>query len=85
MRLALAEKKLMRKLNDLLRRKAERHNWTLVESIPRLFSTRGVCSSRSLVISPELSVRIQQSLRGAFHPTEEGHRIIAAEVLKVIH
>ncbi|CAI4223250.1 unnamed protein product [Auanema sp. JU1783] len=83
-RLAEAERQFFQRLNRLLLRKGLEFGWTVVESIPSIFASRGVCSSISAIRSLDESSRMQGSQSGAFHPNALGHRLVADEILKLI-
>ncbi|CAL2047611.1 unnamed protein product [Caenorhabditis brenneri] len=79
--LQLAERKILQRLNTLIRRKAKEHGWITVDT-REIFRTRGICSKDSLIRSKNESLLIQGNEYGSFHPNQEAHRLISEEVLK---
>uniref|UniRef100_A0A1I7UN26 SGNH_hydro domain-containing protein n=2 Tax=Caenorhabditis tropicalis TaxID=1561998 RepID=A0A1I7UN26_9PELO len=82
--LQLAEKRILQRLNSLLRRKAAEHGWITVDTM-EMFRTRGLCSSRSLIRTKNESLVLQGNEYGSFHPNGEAHRLISREVLRIIN
>ncbi|VDM98696.1 unnamed protein product [Thelazia callipaeda] len=80
--LVLAEKKILRRINDLISKKSHQYGWLAVDGIAELFRSRGCCSSKSLIRSIRDSIRLQGNSFGAFHPTEEAHQQIADLIIK---
>lgn len=81
--LQLADRKILQRLNSLIRRKAKEHGWVMVDT-REIFRTRGICSQHSLIRSKNESLVIQGNEYGSFHPNEEAHRLISEEVLRRI-
>ncbi|KAF1755006.1 hypothetical protein GCK72_021573 [Caenorhabditis remanei] len=81
--LQLADRKILQRLNSLLRRKAAEHRWITVDTTD-IFRTRGICSSRSLIRSRNESMMLQGNEYGSFHPNEEAHRLIAERIVKTL-
>ncbi|CAI5450699.1 unnamed protein product [Caenorhabditis angaria] len=78
--LILAERRILRRLNELLRRKAEKYGWELVD-ISEIFRRRGLCSKNSLIRSRNESLALQSNDYGSFHPNIEGHRLISEKLV----
>ncbi|PIC30396.1 hypothetical protein B9Z55_021647 [Caenorhabditis nigoni] len=81
--LKLAEKKILQRLNQLLRRKAQEYGWITVDT-SEIFGTRGICSNRSLIRSRNESLVLQGNEYGSFHPNEEAHQLIAMKILETL-
>ncbi|EYB89863.1 hypothetical protein Y032_0227g2831 [Ancylostoma ceylanicum] len=79
-----AERGILRRLNLLLLKKGFEHGWHVASTIPSLFARRGICSSQSYIRTREESLALQGNAVGAFHPNEQGHRAVAAELLKML-
>uniref|UniRef100_A0A914EFG8 SGNH hydrolase-type esterase domain-containing protein n=1 Tax=Acrobeloides nanus TaxID=290746 RepID=A0A914EFG8_9BILA len=75
--LRVAERNILRRVNRLITDKGRRHSWTVIDEVPKLFKTGGICSKTSLIRNTSDSLRLQGDTLGAFHPIEEAHRSIA--------
>ncbi|KAE9552312.1 hypothetical protein FO519_004469 [Halicephalobus sp. NKZ332] len=80
--LRLADRQITKKVNKIISEKSKFFNWTVVEKVPEIFKTGGVCSSTPLIRTSQDSVRIQGDSSGALHPVEDAHRKIADLVWK---
>uniref|UniRef100_A0A8R1DH30 SGNH_hydro domain-containing protein n=1 Tax=Caenorhabditis japonica TaxID=281687 RepID=A0A8R1DH30_CAEJA len=79
-----AEKKILRRLNQLLIKKAKKYGWITVDTT-EMFRRNGLCSNHgSLIRSRNESLTLQGNEYGSFHPNEEAHRKISEMVLKVL-
>ncbi|CAJ0590553.1 unnamed protein product [Cylicocyclus nassatus] len=79
-----AERAILRRLNQLLLKKGAQHGWRVASTIPGLFARAGICSSHSFIRTREESLALQGDPFGAFHPSEEGHRAVAEELIKLL-
>lgn len=71
---------ILNPLNHLIARVSRRHGWTLVDKIPELFRTHGICSKVPHIRTIADSLRLQGNTFGAFHPSRAGHVRVAKRV-----
>ncbi|GMR58726.1 hypothetical protein PMAYCL1PPCAC_28921, partial [Pristionchus mayeri] len=75
--MALAERRVLSRLNSLILKTGREAGWTVEERVPGVFSRGGICSKHRLIRSISDSISIQGDPLGAFHPTEIAHSQIA--------
>uniref|UniRef100_A0A7E4WC94 SGNH_hydro domain-containing protein n=1 Tax=Panagrellus redivivus TaxID=6233 RepID=A0A7E4WC94_PANRE len=75
--LRLADRQILRRVNRMITDKAKLFDWTVVDSVPRVFRKGGLCSKESLIRTSHDSLVLQGDTLGAFHPVESAHESIA--------
>ncbi|GMS79714.1 hypothetical protein PENTCL1PPCAC_1889 [Pristionchus entomophagus] len=75
--IALAERRVLSRLNSLILKTGKEAGWNVEERVPGVFSRGGICSKHRLIRSISDSISIQGDPLGAFHPTEIAHSQIA--------
>ncbi|GMT09402.1 hypothetical protein PFISCL1PPCAC_699, partial [Pristionchus fissidentatus] len=75
--IAMAERRVLTRLNSLILTMGREAGWTVEERVPSLFRRGGICSKHRLIRSISDSISIQGNPLGVFHQTEIAHTQIA--------
>lgn len=73
-------KRLGVKLNEAVKKAAEKHGWTYVDGIVEGFEGHGYCSNERYFVTVSESYGNQRDIQGTMHPNQKGQRVYADRI-----
>ena len=79
-----AIKALGKKLNALIRDKAQQFGWVFVSGIEAGFAGHGYCDDQTFFVGAEESCRNQGDFEGTMHPNQLGHQVYREQLVQAL-
>jgi hypothetical protein len=77
-------RELGKKLNHLIREKADRFGWTVISGVEREFDGRGYCAAPRYFVHAEESCLRQGDFEGTMHPNAKGHEALRDCIVRAV-